>query len=185
MQVCAYSAGAWVSNFGLNSTGAPISIPLSYFYKDTTPTQAGAWGMSIPGGSLTNDFIGSVYNAGAWSKRSAMLQAGGFAFYNASSTQIGEIDNSGNETLSGSMQAVGLIQPAAKTYAGTCAMAAGTTCTLTIATGFTAPSCVATAQGTGAAPPAAACSDSAGTVTVTAASSNSLTWAVLVMGNPN
>jgi hypothetical protein len=48
---------------------------------------------------------------------------------------------------------------------------------------FTTPLCVATVQGT--TPIAAACSISGTTVTVTAATSNSATWAVFFFGNPN
>lgn len=69
---------------------------------------------------------------------------------------------------------------------GTCAMSASTSCTWSLLNSFTsAPICIATAQGATAI--AAACNVNAGslTVTITAASSNSLTWGAMVIGNPN
>jgi hypothetical protein len=63
---------------------------------------------------------------------------------------------------------------------GTCAMSAGTTCTITVTqpTSPSLPHCVATVQGT--TPIAAACSISGTTLTITAASSNSATWAAFI-----
>ncbi len=63
---------------------------------------------------------------------------------------------------------------------GTCAMSAGTTCTITVTQPTTPslPRCVATVQGT--TPIAAACSISGTTLTITAASSNSATWAAYI-----
>lgn len=58
--------------------------------------------------------------------------------------------------------------------AGSCAMAAGTTCTITVVSG--ASKCIATDQGGTI---AGQCAISGTTLTVTAASSNSSTWAVL------
>jgi hypothetical protein len=67
---------------------------------------------------------------------------------------------------------------------GTCTMSSSTSCTLTLQTTFIAqPVCQVTARGTTAI--AGACSVSGTTVTVTAASSNSLTWNVSFIGNPN
>jgi hypothetical protein len=89
---------------------------------------------------------------------------------------------SGNST--GAIAPFALMQPAARTYAGTCAMSAATTCTFSITPTYKTPICIATQQATGTVI-AAECSVSGTTVTVTAASSNSNTWAALVMGNPN
>jgi hypothetical protein len=76
-----------------------------------------------------------------------------------------------------------LNQPAAKTFAGTCAMSSGTTCTFTATATFNStPICVASDQG-GAI--AGTCALSTGTVTITAASSNSSTWGAVLIGNPN
>jgi hypothetical protein len=63
---------------------------------------------------------------------------------------------------------------------GTCAMSSGTTCTITVTQPPTQslPHCVATVQGT--TPIAAACSISGTTLTITAASSNSATWAAFI-----
>jgi hypothetical protein len=77
-------------------------------------------------------------------------------------------------------------QLAANTFAGTCAMVAGTSCTWTLATAFTGtPVCVATAQGTNTTGVGDACSVSGTTVTITAAVANSNTWGAVVIGNPN
>lgn len=74
-------------------------------------------------------------------------------------------------------------QPAAKTFAGTCAMSSGTTCTFTATATFNStPICIASDQG-GAI--AGTCALSGSTVTITAASSNSSTWGALLIGNPN
>lgn len=75
-------------------------------------------------------------------------------------------------------------QTAANNFAGSCTMAAGTSCTMTLLRAFnSAPACFVTAVGTNAI--AGSCAVSSTTVTVTAASSNSLIWSILLIGNPN
>lgn len=73
-------------------------------------------------------------------------------------------------------------QPAAKTFAGTCAMATSTTCTATVASTYVTPLCFAQ-DVSGLI--FAHCTQSSTTVTVTAASSNSDTFNFVVVGNPN
>lgn len=86
--------------------------------------------------------------------------------------------------VSGLATLQGLAQPNASTYAGKCAMVSGTTCTDTPGGVYTTALCIgATPQGS--TPIAASCSYSAGTVTITAASSNSLTWDYVLIGDPN
>jgi len=69
------------------------------------------------------------------------------------------------------------------TFAGTCSMTGGMTCSFTEAATFThTPICIASVQGT---PIAGSCALSGSTVTITAASSNSSTWGALLIGNPN
>lgn len=75
-------------------------------------------------------------------------------------------------------------QQAALNTAGTCAMSTSTTCTATISHTYTTPICVASQSGTAASPVAAECSVTGTTVTITAASSNSSTFAFWVFGNP-
>jgi hypothetical protein len=75
-------------------------------------------------------------------------------------------------------------QTAASTTAGSCSMVSATSCTFTIAASYATPICQATLQGTGAVI-AGECSVSGTTVTITAATSNSDTWAAWVVGNPN
>jgi hypothetical protein len=63
---------------------------------------------------------------------------------------------------------------------GTCSMSAGTTCTITLTEQpAVASRCLVTQQGTGT-PVAAECSISGTTLTITAASSNSATWAAFI-----
>jgi hypothetical protein len=66
-------------------------------------------------------------------------------------------------------------------------MVSGTSCTVTVTTGGYngTPICIATTQE--AAPMYAACAWDQGslTATVTASGSNSLTWGVVLIGNPN
>lgn len=66
---------------------------------------------------------------------------------------------------------------------GTCAMSSGTSCTFSLPVAYNTAMCLATEQGTGAL--AGSCGVSGTTVTITAASSNSATWAAMVWGNPN
>lgn len=75
-------------------------------------------------------------------------------------------------------------QGASGTFAGTCTMSAGTSCTFSLGNAYAiTPGCVATIQGGSAV--AGACSVSGTTVTITAASANSATWAAMLFGNPN
>jgi len=76
-----------------------------------------------------------------------------------------------------------LNQIAAGNWAGTCTMST-TTCTITLTVAYTGtPGCVATVQGATAI--AGACSVAGTTVTITAASSNTATWAAMLFGNPS
>lgn len=77
-----------------------------------------------------------------------------------------------------------LLQQASNNWGGTCTMSSGTTCTVTLTSAFTTPVCQATMQSSGTVI-AGECSVSGVTVTVTAASSNSNVWGVMVYGNPN
>lgn len=77
-----------------------------------------------------------------------------------------------------------LYQPAANYYSGTCTMAGGTSCSQNVSAIYTStPVCVASEQGTDT--KTAACSYSAGAVTVTASGSNSDKWGFVLIGNPN
>lgn len=72
-------------------------------------------------------------------------------------------------------------QIGANNFAGSCTMTT-TSCTITLSHNYTNPLCFALAQGSSAI--AGACSVSGTIVTITAASSNTLTWAAVVIGNP-
>ena len=85
----------------------------------------------------------------------------------------------------GTFYPAGLGQNAASQMGGTCAMSSGTSCTLTIGHTYTTPVCIATQQSGTLTGAAVGCTVSGVTVTVTAATTNSETWGVLVFGNPN
>jgi hypothetical protein len=119
----------------------------------------------------TSDQI--TFNTGAINLQSS----GVINFKNGAGVNKAFVDSNGLTLVSG------LYQNAAKTVAGTCAMSAGTSCTFTIAVTYSAPICITTVQS--ASVIAGGCTVSGTTVTITAASSNSLTWAGFVMGNPN
>jgi len=82
-----------------------------------------------------------------------------------------------------------LDQTAAGTFGNKCSMSASTTCTFSIAAAFTGtPLCVTSIDAASAVPGTAnvaKCSVSGTTVTITAGSSNSLTWDAILIGNPN
>lgn len=100
---------------------------------------------------------------------------------NIAGASIYSIDNNGNAAIAH------LNQFAARDFAGSCAMAAGTSCTFTITGSYTStPLCFASIAST---PPATAnsgsCALSGTTVTITAGIANSLTWNALLIGNIN
>lgn len=69
-------------------------------------------------------------------------------------------------------------------WAGTCTMSTSTICTINLAAAYAnTPGCIVTVQS--ATVIAGGCIVSGTTVTVSAASSNSLTWAAFIFGNPN
>jgi hypothetical protein len=77
-----------------------------------------------------------------------------------------------------------LNQNATGNWAGTCTMSASTTCAITLTGAYTStPGCIVTVQS--ATVIAGGCTVSGTTVTVRAVSSNSLTWAAFLFGNPN
>lgn len=80
-------------------------------------------------------------------------------------------------------------QIAAGNWAGSCAMAAGTSCTFSITAAYTGTPLSFVSIDAASTPPATAisvkCSVSGTTVTITAGASNSLTWDCLLIGNPN
>jgi len=95
------------------------------------------------------------------------------------------IDANANETVPGNI--VGgthLDQSKANNFAGFCVMSNSTSCTIPLNAAYnSAPLCIATAQGS--TPIAASCGVGGTTVTITAASINSNTWAAVIIGNPN
>lgn len=112
------------------------------------------------------------------------LFPGGTVGSTAVASQGITLDTLGNATFSSHLN-----QSVTKTFAGSCAMVASTTCTFTLTAAFTGtpltfPSidAVSTVPATAN---SAKCSVSGTTVTITAGISNSLTWDCLLIGNPN
>ena len=95
------------------------------------------------------------------------------------------VDGSGNSTVAHNLVIANhLNQTVTKDFAGTCAMSSGTSCTFSINSSYTStPLCFANVQNSTAG--AGSCVLSGTTVTIYAASSNSSTWAALLIGNPN
>jgi hypothetical protein len=156
---------------------------------NTTATNEGAvFQTGAQGGTNTNDFTAHIL--------SPDLNIGGLG--GVLTTHVGlQIEDQtivgvGTNSNPFSIRQVGnapnafqghLNQTAAGNWAGTCTMST-TTCTITLTVAYTGvPGCVATVQGTTAI--AAACSVAGTTVTITAASSNTATWAAMLFGNPN
>lgn len=83
------------------------------------------------------------------------------------------------------IRTTGIQQSLASTYGGTCAMAAGTSCTITLGHTYTTPVCVATQQSATLTGGSVGCTVSGTTATITSAVANSETWGAFVFGNPN
>jgi hypothetical protein len=94
------------------------------------------------------------------------------------------LDTNGNLSLGAHLN-----QVVTKTFAGSCAMSAGTTCTFTLVAAFTGTPLTFASIDAASTVPATAnsakCAISGTTVTITAGISNSLTWDCLLIGNPN
>ena len=168
----------------------------SIFYSDLGVPK---WSM---GADASNNF--SIYDAVSAKQRiSANAPSGGNASTYIDATGSGAIylnQRSGtggvivNPTGSASIDGSGngafqnlamnhLNQSVSRNFAGQCTMAAGTTCTWTLVTSYTGtPMCFAQAPTTTI---LGYCAVSGTTVTVTAASANSLVWSAMVVGNPN
>lgn len=155
------------SNAGATTLLAGLDGQIVTQVNVTTTTGTG---LLVRSPSLTN---GTVTNL------SGILiqdQTGGGGL-NPSPTSIKQLGNAPN-LFTGHLN-----QGAAGDWAGTCTMST-TSCTITLAVAYTGtPGCVATVQGS--TPIAAACGVSGTTVTITAASSNTSTWAAMLFGNPN
>lgn len=114
------------------------------------------------------------------------VDSGVFDLWNsAKSNVLLSVDDAGNTAVVGRISAAALVQPSASQYGGTCAMASGTSCTITIAHSYTTPVCIVTQQSATLTGGATGCTVSGTTVTITAATANSETWGALVFGNPN
>jgi hypothetical protein len=79
-----------------------------------------------------------------------------------------------------------LDQLATKNFAGTCSMSGTSSCTFTTTAAFNGtPICIASLQSSVSSGLVGICSVSGTTVTITASTTNSSTWAAMLIGNPN
>lgn len=145
----------------VGGTGTTTQPQLYYDCNGSTNPSTFATTGSIWGTNTCTGFTGNLYDA--------HVNGGGSIF---------------SVNYQGNLAAAKLNQNATNNFAGSCSMVSGTSCTITIAAAYTTPICGATEQGTGTVI-AAECSVSGTTLTITAASSNSATWAGWVFGNPN
>jgi len=180
-----YSRSKGRLNFGTSPFDTTITPHHFITLIDSQPALTRATPTYRPLASINDTWIGTDVPSGG-----AAASAGQLAF--GSPTYISSyISNTGDNAsfltrLSGTGLALAthLNQSATGKFAGKCTMSSATTCTISISASYTSsPGCVVTVQGTSAI--AGACSVSGTTVTITAASSNSATWAAMLFGNPN
>jgi hypothetical protein len=89
------------------------------------------------------------------------------------------------QTFSSGALLPSMVQTAASSTGGTCAMSASTSCAITLGHTYTTPVCIATQQSATLTGGAVGCTVSGTTVTITSAVLNSETWGAFVFGNPN
>ena len=173
------AAGAAAGPFGVQF-GPTSTVGL---YASGTAQISLGTGVSSAGVTLLSGTV-ELPNTGGFKFSGTSASNGGAASgLCANGTGVVEIATGSTCNAQGALQARHLTQDAANGYAGSCTMAAGTSCTATLTAAYTTPVCTVAVQGTTVI--AGACSVSGTTVTVTAASSNSATWAFHVFGNPN
>jgi LVIVD repeat-containing protein len=155
-----------------------------------------SWQMTFAGGTSNSGGIrlSSAYSAGSrdWGFSTDELTTGDLLLQ-VSSTQLGAPSISVLDfTVAGAAKfffpvtVPSLTQPSANSFAGSCSMSGSTSCTFTISATYTSYVCFVTLQGT--APSAIdqdSCSVSGNTVTIYSATTQTNTYAALVIGNPN
>jgi hypothetical protein len=182
-QYGSYAQGVTISNVGDNSSHKSIVDP-------------GSTGKIYGFQCMQSRFcagqtIGGIFN-GIFSVDSAMGRNGGGAYLGSISTtdpaltvDSPNFPGAALKVKEGVEIGQHLNQATSNDFAGKCAMSRSTSCTFTVNAAYkTTPGCVATLQGTGEVI-AAECSASGKTVTITAASPNSGTWAAFLFGDPN
>jgi HK97 family phage portal protein len=111
-----------------------------------------------------------------------LIVYGGGANYNTAAFSVG---SNGSATVANNLAVTNhLNQAATKDFAGTCAMSSTSTCTVSLQHSYSStPLCFV--QATTNNTTGVYCAVSSNNAVVTAAATNSLTWQVLVIGNPN
>jgi hypothetical protein len=190
-------------NLSTATTGGTCPASTTYYYKEyaTTPfgtTAQSAEGTITTGATSTNKITintGSVVGATSYNlsksttSGSELILATGLLPVNMGG--VAQYVDTCAVTPSGTPPSANtsgghLLQSATGNLGGTCTMSSATSCTLTLNQAFTSkPLCQVTEEGS--TPIAGSCAATAGstTITVNAATSNSATWDVLLIGNPN
>ena len=196
-------AGTCVGNFNtpwssLSASTANTTIPMTNHLSAFTWTDA-SYGMSWQNvtaatSSVAQDSPPLGLYGNFWNPRLGASEAAGWQVQtdiaNGPDGQVVLLWQGGGDSEGGALfqinaplAAAFFEQLSANYFAGTCTMASGITCTQTVTAQYTGtPICFPAEQGSAAI--AASCADVSGTVTVTAASSNSDTWGFWLLGNP-
>lgn len=170
-----------------NSLSGWFALKPFYFTNFTSATSAGSTNSGIGGffsscwnGSVPqNDFFNTQVIGGSGTNGTERLTHSHTAGCSGYTSEVFQYPFGGKT----------LIQNAANDFAGSCAMSAGTTCTFSLNQGFQNTPLTFVSIDGASTPPATAisakCAISSTTVTITAGTSNSLTWDCLLVGNPN
>jgi hypothetical protein len=191
------TSGTWI---GINSTAFSGNFLDFHINNAAAAFQVASTGVV----NAASYVAGAASAIGNTAGTSVQVAATGVIGFSATGTQTGakdttlcrsaagvlEVGSSTGCASSGSLTAAGIIggsfqQQAASNSGGTCAMVAGTSCTITIGHSYTTPVCIATQQSATLTGGAVGCTVSGTTVTITSAVINSETWGAFVFGNPN
>ena len=171
------------SDIGLGTT-SNSGYATQHIYTPSKEYQVIVAGSSV--GGFGNNY--TIYDNTAGSRRfmidtNGNVNVGG----NTSLSKLFSVGSSSQYSVdsNGVEYPAAIAQPSASTYGGTCAMVAGTSCTITIAHTYTTPVCIITQQSATLTGGAGGCTVSGTTVTITATVANSETWGAFVFGNPN
>jgi hypothetical protein len=80
--------------FAVSSDGTRVFSTIQWL-KEGSGSQQFSLGMCTPGGTMSNDAILSMFNAGSWTERFRVAATGGINFSNASGVRIAQINNAG------------------------------------------------------------------------------------------
>jgi hypothetical protein len=138
------------------------------------------------------DYSGNKCDPGATSCLQNLMQSGfncNFSGCHITDILHGVTSQGTQLNLTRSLSATGILQPAANTFAGSCSMNSGTSCTFTMSgtplTNYLSFVSIDHASPLPTSATPATCGISGNKVKITAGTSNSLIWDCLLIGNPN